>query len=660
MIPGWGDLSVGEEDLKTIRSEIRGKCLSWQAGVTSVSSVTGNVRKRYLGLSPEKDEVETVSRLAAEAENMIISKGISYVYPASWDWRNVSSKDWTTPIRDQSGCGACVAFACVGMIETNIKISKKSPLMSLDLSEWDLFHNGGGNCAYGWIFTPAMKYAQSKGICSEECYPYLSDDSPCSSRDSSAVKITQWKLITNNSLAKEWLYKTGPIVTGFEVCDDFFYYTGGVYSNTYGSPAGDHAVCVVGYNDAEQYWICKNSWGKGWGENGWFKIAYGQCGFGTKYGFYGVSLTPNHDIVMPNDGRAFAKFVSKGTASNHEVRLHYPSDALIFQATAGNIGKSFEIGTFRAGTNLTFELKTSDGNTYFTDSSLNADGCDHVSVSQIGTYTWKLGWEDLYGLGEADYNDVVMQVDIYDKSGDDLVLPLAGKVMVTFKSKNTAKTNELRTYYPKDNPIFTATSDNLGKTFDLGAYQAGAKIGFAIRTSDGNTFYSDRALNADLNVHVRRVATGYNKWEYRWEDTLSLKDTDYDDLIVMVEVLAITDDDIVLPKAGKVKARFVSKSTSQNNEFRLYSPVNKAIFPASDLNLGKTFDVGTFNAGTRIVFAIKTPQGTFYTNSSLNADGKDHVIKMALGTTRWQLRWEDLPTLVDTDYNDLVVEVSMV
>ena len=239
------------------------------------------------------------------------------------------------------------------------------------------------------------------------------------------------------------------------------------------------------------------------------------------------------------------------------------------------------------------------------------------------------------------------------------MLPLAGKVAVTFKSKNTAKTDEFRTYYPKENLIFTATSDNLGKTFDLGAYQAGAKIGFAIRTSDGNTFYSDSALNPDSNVHVRKVATGYNKWEYRWEDTLNPKDADYDDLIVIVEILAATDDDIVLPRTGKVRARFVSRSTSQNNEFRLYSPVNKTIFPASDLNVGKTFDVGTFNIGTRLVFAIKTPQGTFYTNSSLNADGKDHVIKMALGTTRWQLRWEDLPKLADTDYNDLVVEISM-
>ena len=39
--------------------------------------------------------------------------------------------------------------------------------------------------------------------------------------------------------------------------------------NTFG---GDyrtgHGVTIVGYNDDYEYWICKNSWGKGWGENG--------------------------------------------------------------------------------------------------------------------------------------------------------------------------------------------------------------------------------------------------------------------------------------------------------------------------------------------------------------------------------------------------------
>jgi C1A family cysteine protease len=37
----------------------------------------------------------------------------------------------------------------------------------------------------------------------------------------------------------------------------------------------DHAVLVVGYGveDGIEYFLIKNSWGKGWGLNGYFKIA---------------------------------------------------------------------------------------------------------------------------------------------------------------------------------------------------------------------------------------------------------------------------------------------------------------------------------------------------------------------------------------------------
>ena len=37
---------------------------------------------------------------------------------------------------------------------------------------------------------------------------------------------------------------------------------------------GGHAVCLVGYNDATQRFIVKNSWGTGWGDKGYFYMPY--------------------------------------------------------------------------------------------------------------------------------------------------------------------------------------------------------------------------------------------------------------------------------------------------------------------------------------------------------------------------------------------------
>ena len=54
------------------------------------------------------------------------------------------------------------------------------------------------------------------------------------------------------------------------------FYSGGIYEPS-GDFLGYHLVTIVGYNDDPGYWICKNSWGSNWGENGWFRIKYDVC-----------------------------------------------------------------------------------------------------------------------------------------------------------------------------------------------------------------------------------------------------------------------------------------------------------------------------------------------------------------------------------------------
>ena len=72
----------------------------------------------------------------------------------------------------------------------------------------------------------------------------------------------------------------GSVETGFSVYEDFFSYSSGIYVHTYGGYAGGHAVKIIGWGtqDGTSYWICANSWGTGWGMNGFFNIAFNQCG----------------------------------------------------------------------------------------------------------------------------------------------------------------------------------------------------------------------------------------------------------------------------------------------------------------------------------------------------------------------------------------------
>ena len=55
---------------------------------------------------------------------------------------------------------------------------------------------------------------------------------------------------------------------------------------------GSHCVSPIGFDDAAGCWIAKNSWGTGWGDGGYFRIAYGQCrieGYQT-IGIQGITL----------------------------------------------------------------------------------------------------------------------------------------------------------------------------------------------------------------------------------------------------------------------------------------------------------------------------------------------------------------------------------
>ena len=82
------------------------------------------------------------------------------------------------------------------------------------------------------------------------------------------VKISGTTTINDMTTAKNYLTDKGPLAAILEVYDDFFGYSTGIYHHVSGALAGLHCVTIIGYNEAQQYWICKNSWGPGWGESG--------------------------------------------------------------------------------------------------------------------------------------------------------------------------------------------------------------------------------------------------------------------------------------------------------------------------------------------------------------------------------------------------------
>ncbi len=89
---------------------------------------------------------------------------------------------------------------------------------------------------------------------------------------------------------KDRISAKGPLIACYSVYSDFFGYSSGVYRKSSSAAyRGGHCVCGVGYSDSQQAWICKNSWGSGWGDGGYFRIAYGEVGIDNEmWGINGI------------------------------------------------------------------------------------------------------------------------------------------------------------------------------------------------------------------------------------------------------------------------------------------------------------------------------------------------------------------------------------
>ena len=140
-------------------------------------------RRRRLGV-PLPDDAERATIEARQARASAMQRQVSAAAagaPASFDARNVGGNDYVTAIRDQGGCGSCVAFGAVAVLETTAAYSRRQPNLELDLSEAHLFYTHGGSvgrtCDNGWLPQPALEMCRDIGVTYENYFPYTSGNS---------------------------------------------------------------------------------------------------------------------------------------------------------------------------------------------------------------------------------------------------------------------------------------------------------------------------------------------------------------------------------------------------------------------------------------------------------------------------------------------------
>ena len=205
--------------------------------------------------------------------------------------------NYVTPVRDQGNCGSCWAFATTGALESYTLIQNNLYDPDINLSEQVLVSCGGaGSCNGGYVGS-ASNFIRDTGLPIESCYPYTATNGSCANAcinwQLNSNRIDSWSYVATYSptvdAIKNALYIHGPLVTTMDVYTDFFYYSSGIYSHTGGNYEGGHAVLIIGYNDVDQFFIAKNSWGPGWGEGGFFNIAYAQLSYPVEFGYYTIA-----------------------------------------------------------------------------------------------------------------------------------------------------------------------------------------------------------------------------------------------------------------------------------------------------------------------------------------------------------------------------------
>jgi len=294
-----------EQDLvASVAAAIQQEGLTWEAGPTKLTEASEEERSRVLGVRvtpEERQHLEAdLNRFAAMERTRV---GAAVGAPAAIDWRNVGGQNYITSIKDQGYCGSCVAFCSCATIESAMRIKLGNPSYAVDLSEAFLFFCGGGDCDNGWGLTDGLDYAKSTGTTDNACMPYAQSAFNGTNMNCTASRCADWQ----NRLTKIAGY-TGsasmaarkdavairPQLAGMAVYNDFFALKGGVYVKTASAILkGYHCISVIGYDDTQQCWIIKNSWGTTWGENGFGKIRYNQADLliDTSWGFYSPDPT---------------------------------------------------------------------------------------------------------------------------------------------------------------------------------------------------------------------------------------------------------------------------------------------------------------------------------------------------------------------------------
>ncbi|XP_004644684.1 tubulointerstitial nephritis antigen [Octodon degus] len=232
-------------------------------------------------------------------------------FVASYKWPG-----WTHGPLDQKNCAASWAFSTASVAADRIAI-QSSGRFTANLSPQNLISCCAGRrhgCRGGSV-DRAWWFLRRRGLVSHACYPFFKDlnatngcamasrpdgrgkrqaTTPCPNHIEKSNRIYQcsppYRVSSNETQIMKEIMKNGPVQAIMKVHEDFFSYKTGIYRHVTSTNEDSekyqklrtHAVKLTGWGTLrgakgkkEKFWIAANSWGKSWGENGYFRILRG-------------------------------------------------------------------------------------------------------------------------------------------------------------------------------------------------------------------------------------------------------------------------------------------------------------------------------------------------------------------------------------------------
>src|SRR6266516_1469703 len=192
------------------------------------------------------------------------------------------------PVYDQGQLGSCTANSIAGALEFD---QMKQQLSQIFIpSRLFIYYNervieGTVNSDSGAMIRDGLKSVGNQGACPEDMWPYditKFQDQPTQECYQVAFLHRAFafqKVVRVLNKMKGALTSGYPFVFGFTVYESFesqqVAQDGHVpMPQPNEQELGGHAVLAVGYDDTNQWFIVRNSWGENWGMKGYFTLPY--------------------------------------------------------------------------------------------------------------------------------------------------------------------------------------------------------------------------------------------------------------------------------------------------------------------------------------------------------------------------------------------------